>query len=73
MFADEAVFTSNQIRSVAWTRKGVDASFIPKANLGFKAIAVVSAVDQDGTIIGTTLNPKSIRKDSFLEFLDKCA
>ena len=70
---DEAVFTSNQVRATAWSLPGVNNSTIPKAKLSFKAVAVVAAVDTNGEVIGVTLNPKSIRAESFREFLDKCA
>ena len=47
------------------------ANHIPKANLGFKAVAVVAAVDLNGEVLGVTLNPKSIRAESFKAFLKK--
>jgi transposase len=72
LFLDEAVFTSNQIRTSVWCRRGHDSAHIPKANLGFKAVAVVAAIDMEGNLLGLTLADKSIRYDAFVEFLESC-
>ena len=72
LFVDEAVFTSKQIQSRVWYFKGEKNVTVPKRALGFKAIAVVAAIDRNGRVIGLTLADGSIGKHQFRYFIDSC-
>ena len=68
-FADEAVFSSKQSSVKVWAKKGEISPFVARNKISFEAVAVVSAIDVYGKVTAVLTNPKSIRTDSFLEFL----
>lgn len=71
VFVDEAVFTSNQVRARYWAKAGRQPLEVPKAKLGFKAVAVVAALDLRGKVVSLITREKSIDTEAFLEFMNK--
>ena len=71
VFVDEAVFTSGQIRACYWVKAGDASLKIDKAKIGFRAIAVVAAINMSGRVVTLLIKEKSIITDDFVDFLNK--
>ncbi len=70
-FIDEAVFTSKLQSSKVWTRAGRNPMVIYKPKIGFKAIAVVGAIDIKGKVRTICTFDYSINVDKFIQFLQE--
>ena len=70
-FIDEAVFTSKLQSKKVWTRGGRSPMVIYKPKLGFKAIAVVGAIDIKGRVRTICCHDYSINVDKFIQFLQE--
>lgn len=71
VFVDEAVFSKGQLRARYWSRAGAKGLVVDKEKLGFKAIAVVAAINLTGHVVALLAKEKSIVTGDFLEFLGK--
>ena len=69
VFVDEAVFTSGQIRAKYWAKAGDASLKIDKAKIGFRAIAVVAAINLQGRVVALLLREGSICTSDFVDFL----
>ena len=68
--ADEAIFSSNQFNQKTWYPQNAKC-LIKKKKIGFKAIAVVAAVDRAGKVVALHMRERSIDSDAFVVFLKK--
>ena len=69
-FADEAVFTYNQLKTFCWYPPKLSAD-IPRKKTGFSCIAVVAAIDIEGNIRGLTMSSKFISHLEFSSMMDR--
>ena len=69
IFLDEAVFTQSLQQTKAWTRSTKDQLVQERSKIGFKAVAVTSAIDLHGRVITTKLVEKAVNQLHFQEFL----
>ena len=65
VFVDEAVLTSGQIQARYWAKSGDTSLKIEKKKLGFKAIAVVAAINIQGRVVALLIKDKSIITSDF--------
>ena len=70
-YMDESVFTVGQIRPKIWFLPQSGPVFLPKKKVGFKAIAVAAAIDNDGHVVAHLTRERSIDSSAFMEFLHR--
>ena len=67
---DEAVFSSKQINRKIWYIPSKDPVLIKKRKIGFKAIAVASAMDINGRVVYSHIVDGAIEGTEFMKFLE---
>ena len=68
-FIDEAVFTSKLNQVKVWAKYKGPAPTVFKHKIGFKAIAVTSAINMEGNIVTTQITDYSVSVEKFIQFL----
>ena len=64
---DEAVYSQKQSDRRVWARPG---EAVYRNKVGFRAVAVVAAVDVDGAVPYTLMREGAIDQDAFIDFLE---
>jgi hypothetical protein len=73
-FSDEAVFSSNQLKTKAWYKmRNAKNNKVLKNKLSFVAIAVVAAMNCAGKIVGLAITDRVIGIQEFNYMVDEIA
>lgn len=70
-FVDESMYTTRLYEQKVWCRRGSTPYIRGQKQIGFRAIALVAAIDRNGAVVEAQLEDSSIRKEHFVAFLDK--